>query len=255
MAAAPRLAPVLLAAWLAACAGAAGPIPPGAEGQVLPGPARGDPVAEVLAALGSPPGLRARVSVEEVRLVRREGLRWEELSRREAAAARGAVGVIARRRCQLREGLSVVRESRTSWYAFEDGRLEAFDHAAFDPGCRVLRQFAPAAGEATLETERTLVRFAAQRHADAALDAAERLRRGLALVAAERLDEARADLRAGDLALEALGYQRERARAEEHEALELRERELRALRARLHHALVQAKSEGSAVAEPQRSGR
>jgi hypothetical protein len=244
-----RLALALLAAGLAACAGPAGRPPLAAEIQALPGPPRGATLAEVLASLEAAPGAEARVSLLELRMIRRDALRWEAVSRERTAAEQGALGVIAHRACGYRQGLRRVREERASWYAFEDGRLAAFDHAAFDPGCRVQRRFAPAEA-AALETERTLVRFAAQRYPGSVLDPVEQLQLGLALVAVGRIDEARAGLRSGDHALEALAHERERTRAEEREALELRERELRALRARLHHALVRAEAERGSTEEP-----
>jgi len=218
----------------------------------VPGPASGAGLEAVLAGLDVDPGSETRVDVTELHVVReRDGL-WEAVGA-EAAATASAAGVVAVRSCRYREGLSRVHAELASWYAFQDGRLVAFDHSAFDPGCRSERRIQPAPAQA-LDTERTLVRFSAQRHPGSALDAADLLRLGLALVEAGRLEEAELILAAGDRAVAEAADRRDRAPAEQHDALERRERELLSLRAALTRALMGARSDAQPGGSDSREG-
>jgi hypothetical protein len=155
--------------------------------------------------------------------------------------------VLAVRRCGDWTGREHWAAERTSWFVLRDGKLAAFDHWSFGPRCAVANAFAPSPPE-LLETERTLRRFVDQRHPPAPVPLAIRFRRGLAFFAAGRVQEARAELAAGD---QGLAARQDLYRAGEHseraqEAFRAESEELYALREQLSTALAQRGREARA---------
>lgn len=242
---------LLAAALCSGCAwhgdGAAGALREAAAG--VPAPALGMGVAEVLALVRAREAGGVDVDVRELHVSRVTDGAWEALRPKQALRDPGGeIVVIAVRRCgdwTSREHWEAVR---ASWFVLEGGSLAAFDHWSFGPRCSVGNAYAPAAPE-LLETERTLRRFAEQRHPAAPPPLAIRFRRGLALLAAEREAEARAELSAGDqgLAVRQERYEHGAPDLLQQETYRLESEELYALREQLSAALTRRSREGAAA--------
>jgi hypothetical protein len=220
-----------------ACAAPPPPAPPDAQALLPPPPGSG--AADLLAALDEDPA-DARVAVRELRLLRAGAEPWQALSRDAAEAEPGRLGVIALRSCRARRGWHRTRVERASWYVLDAGRLLAYDHTAFGPGCASRRHFRPSPAD-DVETERGLVRFTSQRHPPSQPEPADGLRLGLALVGAGRLDEAEARLAAADATLARLAHVVQHGNEEERVRAEAERAPLAALRATLARSLRTAR--------------
>ncbi|MDJ0785770.1 MAG: hypothetical protein QNK05_03115 [Myxococcota bacterium] len=201
-----------------------------------PAPIPGDSLDAVLATI-EVPSEGAKLDLHELQLLRVDVDPWERVSPDEAP---GDVVMMAVRRCNHREGLFSDEAVRASWYVFESGRLRVFDHSSFDGHCGVRRIFTLSPPERP-EPERTLVRWVSQRHPDDLADSADKLRLGIALVEAGRLDEAERWLESGSREVERL-ESRTRIEGDDDEIeKDRRLDELRPLRATLTRELRDAR--------------
>jgi hypothetical protein len=214
-------------------------------------PAPGMTLLEVLALAEVREQGPFRVAAEIARIAKVGGGFWEDVSERSArradfAAEPGADYVIVvLRDCRDWEGRERWSDERASWFLLHQGRLVGFDHWTFGPRCAVANAYGPVPAESPARaTERDLLRWLEQRHPPGRIPLELRFQRGGALVAAGRLDEARAMLRFGDDALDSrehLHRPRE-GTPEEAEAFEVEGRRLRGLRADLSAAIRRAEA-------------
>lgn len=243
---------VVLAGALALCScagGARGRHPDRAPTPPSPGSAYGP----TLASLDVGPDPDTDVELRTLRVMAVADGRFAPLDPAAAEGRPGRIAVTAYRRCSVREGWRRRRVERASWYVFDDGRLTAFDHTDFATGCATRRRFRPSP-PGDLETERTLARWVGQRYPASRTDAADRLRRGIALAEVGRLEEAQEALEGGDRAVEDLRRQRGTVPVdapEEQDALQARLDEVRALRATLYRTLRAAREAAAADASAQ----
>jgi hypothetical protein len=204
-------------------------------------PQAGDSVEETLASIHARPEGPFDVSVRELRLLRVDTAPWEPLGADAAAAGSEAqgIGAIVHRRCKGRQGIRFFGSERVSWYVFVAGKLVSYDHYEFGESCEPESHYLPSPAE-HVETERALIRYAASRYPESAPTTAERLGKGLALVSAKRLPDAKRMLRSADRELDSMAAERENLPEEEREAFEAEEKQLRAMRAKLSRAIAAA---------------
>jgi hypothetical protein len=230
-----RLCPCLLFAL--ACAGTPEPLPAGASAT----PAVGDSLALLLAKLAHAEGAPASVELRELRVIDVAREPWRPLDPAAAQAQRGAVGVIAGRRCTWREGLSRHVLERGSWYLLHGGALDAFDHEGFGAACASRPAYEPSP-QGGVAIERSLTRYLSQRWPVVEVPGEQRLARGLRLLERGRSEDARAELHALDRRIAELDRRQseyETPDAEARERLRAEEEQLRPLRAQLHRALAE----------------
>ncbi len=236
----------LLVPFALACAGSPSPLPAG----VSPRPALGDSLAALLAKLPHADEPGPRIELEELRVLAVEREPWTRLDPADPRAADGRVAVVAGRRCAERSGLSTARAERASWFLLASDAIVAFDHDGFARECVPLPAFEPSPAS-DVGVERMLVRYVTQRWPGDAVPPADRLPRGLALLARERPDDALAELQALDRQIAEL-ERRTRGEGEDDDpeeqaaraALHAEAEELRPLRAELYHALAAAREQG-----------
>jgi hypothetical protein len=204
-------------------------------------PHPGGAVEETLASIHAGAEESLHVSVGELRVLRVDVEPWETLSVDSVAAEpeEQIIGVIAHRRCWGRQGIHFFGSKRASWYLFVAGELTSFDHFEFGDSCAPENHYLPSSTE-HLATERALVRYAARRYPESAPTTEEMLSKGMALVSASRLADAKKMLRNADRELDLMAAGSKDLSAEEKEAFEERERRLRAMRARLSRAIAAA---------------
>jgi hypothetical protein len=208
----------------------------------LPHP--GGAVEETLASIHAGPEESLHVSVRELRVLRVDVEPWETLSVDSIATGpeEQIIGVIAHRRCRGRQGIRFFGSERASWYLFVAGRLTSYDHFEFGESCAPENHYVPSS-TAHVATERALVRYAARRYPESAPTTEEMLSKGVALVSAARLSDAKKMLRCADRELDLMAAGSEDLPEDEKEAFEESERRLRAMRARLSRAIAAAERE------------
>ena len=219
-----------------ACAGAPPPLPAGASAA----PALGDPLALLVTKLHHAEGASTDVELRELRAMAVDREPWQPLEPAHAASYPGEVGLIAGRRCTVRDGLSRHRTDRGSWFLLDGGALTAFDHQGFGPACESRPAFEPAAAD-QVALEKTLMRYLSQRWPVIEIPGEQRLARGLRLLERGRSDDAAYELYALDRRIDELERRQteyETPDARERERLRDEEERLRPLRAQLHHALA-----------------
>jgi hypothetical protein len=256
------LAAAALSAAALACAyhadGEAGAL--AGEAQRAPAPAPGASLADAIAVVRADEGAGFSVEVSEVRVSKVAGGFWEEVDARRAARPdfvpdAGAVYVVsAKRRCEdWKRPRDRFEAERASWFLLPGGAVAAYDHWSFGPRCALANALRPARPEHR-EVERELLRFLEQRHPPRPLPFELRIARGLAFVAAGRLDAAHALLASADQAIGARRdlFEERTASAEEEAAFEAEQARLRALRADLARAIREAerKPEPGAAGAP-----
>jgi len=204
-------------------------------------PIAGDSLEQTLASLQTKPEGPFEVSLLELRVLRVDVEPWETLSVDSAIAAPEAqiIALIAPQRCKGRQGIHFFGSERVSWYIFVAGGLVSYDHFEFGEACEPANQYLPSRGE-HLATERALVRYAASRYPESAPTTEEMLGKGLALVPAGRLSEAKRMLRSADRKIDFMPAKIETSPQEDREALEEEEKRLRAMRAKLSRAIAAA---------------
>jgi hypothetical protein len=220
-------------------------------------PRAGDSLEETLASLQTRPEGPVEVSVEELRVMRVDVEPWEVLSLDSAPAAGEAheIGLVAHRRCKGRRGIRFFGTERVAWYVFVAGELVAYDTFEFGEACEPINHYLPSRAE-RLATERALIRYAAPRYPKSTPTVEELLGKGLALVSAGRLRDAKGMLRKADREIHWLSTEGETSSEEEREALEERVKKLKATRAKLSRAITDAEQREKAGREsPQGSGR
>lgn len=223
----------LWAALALACAGPPPPLPPGVPAV----PAVGDPLPLLLRKLPHAEAPGPRVEIEELRVIAVGKRPWTSLAPEGAQGETGPLAVVAGRRCAEREGLGWQRSARASWFLLRRGAVLAYDHDGFASRCEAVPAYLPAHHD-DVRIERMLVRYVSQRWPGDGVAPDERLARGLALLAAERPDDALFELQALDRDIEEL--ERRRNETEDDALREAWGRDVDRLgpqRARLHHAL------------------
>jgi hypothetical protein len=208
-------------------------------------PRAGDSPEETLASLQSEPEGPLRISVRELRVLRVDVEPWEELSLDPGVIGDEgqSIGVVAHRRCRGRQGIRFFGSERASWYLFVAGGLVSFDHFEFGGACEPVNHYLPSRAE-HLATERALLRYAATRYPESTTPTTEELLgKGLALVSADRLSEAKRMLRKADRQIDRMTSDDEDWSQEEKAALEEREKRLRAMRAKLSRAIADAEQQ------------
>jgi hypothetical protein len=207
-------------------------------------PASGDSFEETLASIHAGPGDPLSVSVQELRVLRVDVEPWEGLDPDSAADGpeEQILGVIAHRRCKGRRGLEFLRSERVSWYVFVAGKLDSYDHFEFDGDCEPRNHYVPSGAE-LVATEQALLRYTARAYPESAPSTAERIGKGMALVSADRLDDAEKMLRRVDRDLDFMEPERATLPTEEKARLEAEEKKLRAARAKLSRAIASARRE------------
>jgi hypothetical protein len=213
-------------------------------------PVLGDSLGETLASIHAGPGAPAEVSVPELRVLRVDVEPWETLSVESALAGpeEQIIGVIAHRRCKGRQGLHFFGSERTSWYVFAAGKLTFYDHFEFGEACEARNYYLPSDSE-YLATERTLVRYAVSRYPEFTPTTEEKLSRGMALVAADRLPDAERMLKHADREIGAMLAKRETLNEDEKKALDEREKQLQAMRVKLSRAIADARRQQKEAAD------
>ncbi|MBW2242191.1 MAG: hypothetical protein JRH01_09410 [Deltaproteobacteria bacterium] len=212
-------------------------------------PAPGSELNGILVGLFEPPaGEGHKLEVVELRLLAMGEPPWATLEPGSAAARHGRVGLTTHRICRLREGLTFHRVERASWMIFEDGMLLAWDHGTFKPGCEAGRSYRPARVE-FLDLERGLLRYYAQRYPAAWPTLEERLRGGLALLEADRLEDAKRVLKHADGNVTQLSDHTETVFGDEREAAEQRLVIVKALHVKLRRAVRKAEREAAKQAD------
>jgi len=169
--------------------------------------------AEVLALLHVPPPGEFSVELNDVVVSRIEDDVWHEASEREVAkSAPGEADytvIVGERSCgdwqwmTDEDYVGHQAEVRTSWYLLSGGSLVAWDHWTWGARCGPENSFRPARTEDRY-TEKTLLRFVAQRFPNPVTPPEIRFDRGLAYLEAERIDDARRMLKAGDRAIDSV---------------------------------------------------
>ena len=201
-------------------------------------PVAGDSPERTLASLQTGPEGPFRVSVRELRLLRVDVEPWEVLSD-VAETDASTIAVIADRRCRGRRGIRLLSSERVSWFIFVAGGLVSYDQFEFGEACEPRNHYLPSRIE-LLTTERALVRYAARRYPGSAPTTEEMLSKGLALVAVDRLPDAKRMLRNADRQIDLMSARAPNAPEEEREALAEEETRLRAMRAKLSRAIAEA---------------
>jgi hypothetical protein len=177
------------------------------------------------------------VELEELRVMSVGELPWTPVEPSAAGGIGGPLAVVAGRRCTQREGLDREESDRASWFLLRHGAVLAYDHDGFASLCEAVPAYVPAP-RTDVEIERMLVRYVTQRWPGDRVSPDERPSRGLALLEADRPDDALLELQALDRDIAELERRKEET---EDEALRKAWRgelaRLGPLRARLHHAL------------------
>lgn len=204
-------------------------------------PVAGDSLERTLASLQSGTEGHFRVSVREFRLLRVDIEPWETLSN-VAETDASTIALIADRRCRGRRGIHFFGAERVSWYIFVAGGLVSYDHFEFGEACEPRSHYLPSRIE-LLATEQALVRYAASRYPGSAPTTEEMLSKGLALVSADRLPDAKRMLRNADREIDRMSAKALSAPQEERESLEEEEKRLRAMRAKLSRAIADAQQQ------------
>ena len=204
-------------------------------------PVTGDSLEKTLASLQTGPEGPFQVSVREIRLLRVDVEPWEALSVDAGVAETevSIIAVIADRRCRGRRGIRFFGSERVSWYIFVEGGLVSYDHFEFGEACEPRNHYLPSRIELRA-TEQALIRYAASRYPESAPTTEERLSKGLALVSAGRLPDAKRMLRNADREIDVMSAKAPNAPEEEREALDEEEKRLRAMRAKLSRAIADA---------------
>lgn len=204
-------------------------------------PLAGDSLEKTLATLQAGTEGPASVSIRELRLLRVDLEPWETVSADTALAGSEAqrIALIAPLDCRGRRGIHFFSLERVPWYIFAAGELVSFDHFEFDEACQPRNHYLASSAE-YLATERALVRYAASRYPESAPTAEEMLGKGLALVAADRLAEAKRMLRRADRKIDFMSSDADSLSEEERDALEADEKRLRAMRAKLSRTIAAA---------------
>jgi hypothetical protein len=207
-------------------------------------PASGDSFEETLASIHAGPGDPLQVSVEDLRVLRVDVEPWEGLDPDSAAEApeEQTLAMIAHRRCTGRRGLEFLGSERVSWYVFVAGKLVYYDHFEFDADCEPRNHYVPSSVE-HLATEQALLRHTARAYPESAPTTAERIRKGMALVSVDRLDDAEKMLRRVDRDLDFMGSEHATLPEEEKAQFEAEEKRLRRARAKLSRAIAAARRE------------
>ena len=212
-------------------------------------PAPGSELDGILTGLfEAPQGDGHKLEVVELRLLAMSDPPWSTLEPGSDVARRGSVGLTTHRICRLREGLTFHRVERASWMIFQDGKLVAWDHGTFKPGCEAGRSYRPARTE-SLDLERGLLRYSAQRYPAARPTLEQRLRGGLALLEADRLEDAKRVLKHADANVTELSDHTETVFGDEREAAEERLVIVKALHVKLRRAVRKAEREAAKQAE------
>lgn len=213
-------------------------------------PAEGMGTAEVLALLHVPPAGGFSVELGDVFVSRIEDDMWREASEREvaesASSSTGYTAIVGERSCSDWQWMTdedyvgYQAEDRSSWYLLRGGSLVAWDHWTYGARCVPENSFRPARSEDRY-TEKTLLRFAAQRFPNPVTPYETRFDRGLAYLEAERIDEARRMLKAGDRAIDSVANDHlHREAGETRTELRAEEEHLRRRRAELSVAIDRA---------------
>lgn len=175
------------------------------------------------------------VDLLELRVLDLSARPWKEVGPDEAAG-RTPLGLVAHRECRRRDGLRFTVHERSSWMVFREGSLVAYDHGAFGAACSVRRELRPADAD-TLELEKGLLRYSAQRYPGARPGLEETLRGGLAYVEAGRVEDAERALRMGERGIDLLDDETEVTFGDDKQALLDRIAEARKLRLELLRAV------------------
>ncbi|MCP3987400.1 MAG: hypothetical protein GY723_23690 [bacterium] len=208
-------------------------------------PTPGGNLDSILVGLFEPPsGEGDRLEVVELRVLAMSESPWSSLEPGDEAAHDGRVGLTTHRICRLREGLTFHRVERSSWMIFEHGKLVAWDHGTFKPGCEGGRSYHPAR-TGYLDLERGLLRYSAQRFPSARPSLEERFRGGLALLEAERLEDAKRALGQAERNLAELSDHTETLFGDEREAAEQRLIAVKALHVKLRRAVRKVEREAA----------
>jgi len=214
-------------------------------------PRAGDSFEETIASLHAEAQKPLRVSVGELRVLRVDTLPWVtiEVDAVLAGSDQPDLGAIVQRRCRGREGIDFFSSERISWYVFVGGELVSYDHFEFGEACEPENHYLPSPAP-QVGIERTLIRYAATRHPEAAAPAtAEKLSKGLALLAADRLPDAERMLRNADRELQARAREAATLDEEERGAFEAEEKRLQAMRAELSRAIAAAQRQQQRAAD------
>jgi hypothetical protein len=197
----------------------------------------GDPIELLLQKLPHAGAAGAHVEVEELRVISVGRLPWTPLEPETASSEAGPLAVVAGRNCTEREGLERHESERASWFLLRQSVVLAFDHDDFAAHCEAVPAYVPAPHD-DIAIERMLVRYVTQRWPGDAVSADERLDRGMALLEAQRADDALLELQALDREIAEL--ERRREETEDEVLREEWSRDVARLgpeRARLYHAL------------------
>lgn len=203
-------------------------------------PAQGTALLPTLASLFDAPSPAARVAVTELRVLRVDQIPWKTLSTAALATESGRIAAVAQRTCRIRERILTREEAGSGWYLFEDGRLRAFDHVAFDAECHPVVEYAPMPAD-DLSAERGLARYVGQRYTAARPSAEVRLQKGMALVGAGRLQDAQRELNRTQSTLDSLVVERDQNPGVPHPELDERIAAIQAGRVELDRALRKAR--------------
>lgn len=204
-------------------------------------PLAGDSLEKTLASLQTGREGSFAVSVQELRVLRVGVEPWETVSVDAALAGTNAqmIALIAPLRCKGRRGIHFFGTERVSWYIFAAGELVSFDDFEFGEACEPRNHYLPSPAE-HLATELALVRYAASRYPESAPSTEEMLGKGMALVSAGRLGEAKKMLRRADRKIDFMSTEADILPQDEREALQAEEKRLRAMRAKLSRAIAVA---------------
>jgi hypothetical protein len=170
------------------------------------GPSQGASLAETIAVLYAPPIRDNQRTVAKLDVLRFENGKARLLSKAEVDAARasdapGDYGMVATLSCRGRSDTQMFIGQKVSWYLFPGNRLSAFDHFDFVEACTVFNEFHPARGDEQA-LERQLIAHRDANFPRSMEHAAEFYRKGVAYLAADRTEDARAMLAAGDRTLD-----------------------------------------------------
>jgi hypothetical protein len=159
-------------------------------------------VQQTIAAVSAPAHGYQR-TVLQLLVWRIEASRWtdvpvDQIARAPAPPA-GDFAVAATIQCGFDDGQARFYRGAQVWYLLLGGRLVAYDHYDFVPGCELRNSFRPAP-EALAQDEHTLVARLGTCNPACATSKAEFYEKGRAFAHVDRVEEARAMLRQGDAA-------------------------------------------------------
>lgn len=150
----------------------------------------GLPLPQVMASLEADRAPGTTVRLEEARFLRVDVAPYTPLEREAADDASIRVAALVGRSCRYRDGFSVTKARRASWFLFDGGQLVAIDHDVFEERCEITLQYEPAPKDEAA-TERDLTRFVAQRYPNDLDDLEGRADRAEAWIRVGRYEEAR----------------------------------------------------------------